>query len=91
MSDGAALREITAEGLRETFRKWRIFRTAGVWWAIRGGMQERYGPRSLLLRAVSAADLTELAERLCLQEWLDGLDDEALAAVYRGILMGSVP
>jgi hypothetical protein len=38
----------------------------------------------LLLRFISATDLTALTERLCLQEWLDGLDDEALTAVYRG-------
>ena len=91
MNDVATLGEITAEGLRETFPRWRIFSTAGVWWAMRGGLQERYGPRSLLLRAISANDLTVLAERLCLQEWLDGLDDEALAAVYRGTPMGSAP
>jgi hypothetical protein len=91
MSDVPSLDEITAESLRGTFPEWRIFRTAGAWWAIRGGIQEWEGPRSLLRRAVSAADLTALAKRLCGQEWLDGLDAEALAAVYRGDVTENSP
>ena len=80
---------LSVEGLREVFPQWRIFRAGGTWWAMRGGLQEWDGPRSLLLRVISAAGLLELAERLCLQEWLDGLDSEALAAVYAGALMGN--
>ena len=49
------------------------------------------GPRSLLLRTLTAPDLMTLADRLCTQEWLDGLDDSALEAVYRGDEMESAP
>jgi hypothetical protein len=91
LRDTASFGEITQEGLREVFPHWRIFVAGGTWWAVRGGWQSWTGPESLLLRALTAPDLTGLAERLCLQEWLDGLDSEALAAVYRGTLMGSTP
>jgi hypothetical protein len=87
--DITSLGEITAEGLRETFPQWRIFPGDGAWWAVRGGWQSWTGPESLLLRALTASDLTALAEKLCIQEWLDSLDASALAAVYEGILMGS--
>jgi hypothetical protein len=77
--------------VREAFPRWRIFGKGGQWWAIRGGQQHWTGPESLLCRVLTAEDLVRLAEKLCLQEWLDGLEAEALAAVYRGTLMGSVP
>ena len=80
----SSLGEITVEMLRQTFREWRIFQSGGSWWAIRGGLQTWDGPRSLLLRSLSAPDLVALADRLCAQAWLDGLDDEELAEVYRG-------
>ena len=86
----ASLGEITAEALRQTFPNWRIFPGDGVWWAVRGGWQAWEGPKSLLLCALTAPDLTMLAERLCLQEWLESLDEEALAAVYQGALAGNV-
>src|SRR5215831_5774029 len=89
MSDMASLGTIEVGMLRETFPEWCIFSTSGTWWATRGGLQIWTGPRSLLLRVISATDLTALAERLCLQEWLDGLDDEALAGVYRQALASS--
>jgi hypothetical protein len=82
--DFPGLGEITVEMLRQTFPEWRVFPTADTWWAIRGGLQAWDGPRSLLLRSLSAPDLVALADRLCAQAWLDGLDDEELAAVYRG-------
>ncbi len=81
--DIARLGEITAEGLRETFSQWRIFMSDESWWAVRGGIEKWGGPESLLLRAVTAQDLTALAERLCIQDWLDSLDAEELAEVYR--------
>lgn len=87
----AVRRTLTVDMLRETFPEWRVFEQGGVWWAIRGGIQVWDGPRSLLLRSFTAPNLTTLAEKLCIQEWLDGLDDEALAAVHRGTLMGSAP
>jgi hypothetical protein len=89
MGDVAILGTLTVGMLRETFPEWRVFEQGGVWWAIRGGIQVWDGPRSLLLRSHTASDLTVLAERLCVQEWLDGLDAEALAAVYRGSQVGS--
>jgi hypothetical protein len=87
--DVADLGDITPEVLREMFPQWRIFPGDGAWWAVRGGWQAWSGPESLLLRAVTAPDLTALAEKLCIQEWLDGLDEETLAAIYRGSLTGS--
>jgi hypothetical protein len=83
-TDFPGLGEITAEMLRQTFREWRIFQRGNSWWAIRGGLQTWDGPRSLLLRSLSAPDLVALADRLCAQAWLDSLDDEELAEVYRG-------
>jgi hypothetical protein len=78
------LGEITVDMLRQTFPEWRFFPSGDRWWAIRGGLQTWDGPRSLLLRSLSAPNLVALADRLCAQAWLDGLDDEELAAVYRG-------
>jgi hypothetical protein len=84
MSDTAALGTLTVEMLRATFPEWRVFEHVGAWWATRGGIQVWDGPRSLIMRSLTAPDLTTLADRLCAQEWLDGLDDDALAAIYRG-------
>jgi len=81
--DVASLGEITPETLTETFPHWRIFRTRGAWWATRGGMQQWSGPQSLLLRVITAPDMIALAERLCLQEWLDSLHPALLEAVWR--------
>jgi hypothetical protein len=81
--DVADLGEITPETLKKTFPQWRVFRSGGAWWATRGGMQQWSGPESLLLRVITAPNLIALAERLCLQEWLDGLDPDELASVYR--------
>jgi hypothetical protein len=83
--------EITVEMLRQTFPRWRIFQSDGMWWAIRGGVQTWDGPRSLLLRSLSASDLMMLADRLCVQEWIDGLDDDALEAIYQGDVIESAP
>jgi hypothetical protein len=41
------------------------------------------------MRVLGARDLYALAQKLCLQEWLDGLDDAALEAVYQGTLLGT--
>lgn len=80
---------IGLQELRETFEGWRIFSGDGAWWAIRGGAQPVTGPESLLLPCLTAPGLPGLAERLCLQEWLDGLDPEALATVYQGTMLRS--
>ena len=91
MGDVTSLGEITIEMLRQTFPQWRVFQQGGTWWATRGGIQVWDGPRSLLLRSLTAPDLTTLADRLCMQEWLDDLDDDALGAVYRGDIRESAP
>jgi hypothetical protein len=40
--DLASFGEITADMLRAVFpAQWRIFESGGVWWATRGGLQER--------------------------------------------------
>lgn len=87
--DLASLGEIAVEGLRETFPLWRIFKAGDVWWATRGGQQKWEGPESLLLCVLATSGLIELAERLCLQEWLESLEPAELEAVYRGPLMGN--
>jgi hypothetical protein len=84
--DVASLGEITLEGVRRVFPLWRIFPAEGAFWAVRGGWQPWSGPESLLLRALTSTDLTDLAEKLCMQEWLDSLTPEGLAAVWRGVL-----
>jgi hypothetical protein len=91
VGDVASVGEITVEMIRRTFRQWRVFEQGGTWWATRGGLQVWDGPRSLLLPVITAPDLTALADRLCAQEWLDGLDDETLEAVYRGDAMEGAP
>jgi hypothetical protein len=77
--------------ITRTFRQWRVFEQDGMWWATRGGLQAWDGPRSLLLRVIIAPDLATLADRLCAQEWLDGLDDETLKVVYQGDVLETAP
>jgi hypothetical protein len=82
---------ITAEALRDTFPQWRTFPAAGSWRAMRGMTVAWDGPGSLLRRVITAPYPTRLAERLCLQEQLDGLDTTALAVAYRDMgLPGAV-
>lgn len=83
----AGLELITVGMLRATFPEWRIFGDSGSWWAVRGGLVRLEGPQSLLRRVITACDLTALAERLCLQEYLDRLSPEELAAVYRDMAL----
>lgn len=85
--DMADFGEITVDMLRATFPQWRVASCNGIWWALRGGLEPLDGPESLLLRIVSARDLTALAERLCLQDYLDRLDPDELAAVYRDMTL----
>ena len=75
--------EITLEMLRATFSLWRIAGHPVGWWAMRQGTASLDGPRSLIQHVHVAPDLTGLAEKLCLQEHLDGLDPQELAAVWR--------
>jgi hypothetical protein len=75
--------DITVDELRAAFPQWHIAERLGVWWAIRGGLQHWVGPQSLIQRAMRAQTLPRLAEKLDLQAYLDGLDAEELAEVYR--------
>jgi hypothetical protein len=79
--------EITVDMLRATFPQWHLFRVRGLWWALRGGLERTEGPESLLLRVVSASTLNALAEKLCLQDYLDRLDPDQLVAVYRDMAL----
>lgn len=85
--DMGILGEITAGMLVETFPEWRVLESRGAWWAVRGGKQEKNGPRSLLALVIDAPDPTALAEKLCLQEWLDGLSPDELEAVWRDVAL----
>lgn len=87
--DATSLDEITPEALGETFPKFGTFYLSGAWWSMRDGVETFTGPQSLIQLVLVArdADLTALAEKLCLQEYLDGLDPEELAAVYRDMLL----
>jgi hypothetical protein len=69
--------------LRSAFRSWHITGAEGCWFAFRGGLEMRTGPRSLLRCSLGASTLMELAERLCLQGYLDGLDEDELEKVWR--------
>ena len=89
--DMTALGEITLEMLRKTFPKWRVFESGGAWWALREGRAEEGGPGSLLRRVIGAPHVPGLAEKLCLQEWLDGLDPAELEAVWRDVAVPEVP
>jgi hypothetical protein len=83
----AGFGEISVDMLRATFPRWRLASCNGIWWALRGGLEPLDGPESLLLRVVSARDLTALAEKLCLQDYLDRLAPDELAAVYRAMAL----
>ena len=69
--------------LRAAFPSWRIGGSLGFWYALRGGAIVAAGPRSLLRCYLSAGTLFALAEKLCLQDHLDGLSDQELADVWQ--------
>ena len=69
--------------IRATFPDWRIVGERGTWYAFRGGLMELEGPRSLLRCFLRAHTLLALADKLCLQHFLDGLSDQALAEVWQ--------
>lgn len=79
----AVLGEMTLQVLQERFPGWRIFRRSDEWWALRGGQVWLVGPESLLRRSLTACDLVGLAEQLCVQDRLDRLDPQELAAVHQ--------
>ncbi len=79
--------EITAEELRPVFPLWRIFHAAGAWRAMREGTAKFDGPQALIQHAHTAPDLITLADKLCLQEHLDGLDPGELARAWRAMAL----
>lgn len=83
MRDITALDTIDAHMLREAFPQWRITGAGDCWFAFRGGLEMQAGPRSLLRCTLRASTLIELAEKLSLQEYLDGLAAEELEEVWR--------
>lgn len=85
------LGKITAPMLMETFPRWRVFESGGIWWALRSGSQATGGPESLLRLVIGAPDLIGLADKLCLQEHLDALATDELAAVWRDAALPAVP
>jgi hypothetical protein len=74
-------REITLDELRDMFPGWQVFRGGGAWWAVDQGPRPPRGQDCLVLRALTGPALAVLADRLCLQAWLDDLDAEAFAAL----------
>jgi hypothetical protein len=85
----AGLAELTIGELRAVFPQWLIFGESGKWWAVRGGLVAWDGPLSLIQHVHTASRLVALAERLCLQEYLDSLDPEELAAVWRDMVLSA--
>lgn len=83
--------EITPLMLHETFPGWRIFKSAGVWWAARPGVLVLDGPRSLLRLSLGAPDLAGLAEKLCTQARLDMLSPGELEAAWLGRALPAPP
>ncbi len=71
--------------LRATFPSWHVGGSPGYWFAVRGGFTAHDGPRSLLRCHLSATSLLALAEKLCLQEYLDGLSDDELEDVWQRV------
>jgi hypothetical protein len=75
---------VTLDQVSAEFKDWRVFEANGRVFAFRadGSWQATEGPESLLLAAVRAPDPGSLWRRLAVQEWLDSLSDEELAAVW---------
>ena len=82
LSDAAA-DVMDLESVHATFPDWRVYHVSGNWHAFRGGISMLDGPWSLLRRHLHAVTLPGLAERLCLQSYLDGLSDQELAEVWQ--------
>ena len=82
-SPGEVPSQLGLEAVRATFPDWRLYRISGSWHAFRGGVVMLDGPSSLLRRHLRADTLLDLAERLCLQAYLDDLSDQELAEVWQ--------
>lgn len=77
--------QLDLESLGASFPNWRLGRASGNWVAVRGGLEAASVPRSLLRRHLSANTLEALAEKLCLQDYLDSLNDKELAEVWQRV------
>ena len=77
--------ELDLDSARATFPNWRIVGERGTWYAFRGGLVELEGPRSLLRCYLRADTLLALADKLCVQHFLDGLSDQELAEVWQSV------
>ena len=84
-SPGEVASQLDLASLRATFPDWRFYRMSGNWHAFRSGLAMLDGPRSLLRCHLHAATLPDLAERLCLQTYLDDLSDQELAEVWQRV------
>lgn len=69
---------------------WHIFPAKPGWCALRygGGVIFWQGPESLILPFICAERLGDLAEQLCIQEFLVGLSGDELARMYAA---GEIP
>ena len=81
--DVAGGAEFTVSLLSAVFPQWRIVQGRRALWALRGGEQHLDGPQSLLKLFVKAHSAWDLAELLCMQEYLRRLDPGELAAAWR--------
>jgi hypothetical protein len=79
--------ELDVGMVRAAFPDWCVGGGPGRWFAVREGVEVRYGPRSLLRRYLNAPDLAQLAEKLGLQQHLDGLDAEELREVWERVTL----
>lgn len=89
MADPAWFRELieqlTLSDVRELFSEyWILFHSGERWCAIRrgGGEVAWDGPQSMILPALHAARLADLAMQLCVQTILRQLTDDELAHVW---------
>lgn len=85
LDDAAPVEAVDLESLHAACPSWRIAGSSGNWHAFRGGISMLDGPWSLLRRHLRADTLLALAERLCLQDYLDGLSYQELAEVWQQV------
>lgn len=81
----APAEEVDLASLRAACPGWHIAGSSGNWHAFRGGVAMLDGPWSLLRRYLHANTLQDLAKRLGLQEYLDGLSEPELAEVWQRV------
>ena len=85
LSAVAPAEALDLESLRVACPGWHIGGSPGNWHAFRSGISMLDGPWSLLRRHLRADTLLALAERLCLQDYLDGLSYQELAEVWQQV------